>query len=82
MSILMFSGMRTPLLLFVFTNKYCKSYIYATMSKKQPDITVKLRLTLFWPIVFFSVLIMLGWFPYSDIWADVKLSFLWMFCKT
>ena len=31
---------------------------------------------------FFSVLIMLSWFPYGDIWADVDLSSLWMFCKT
>ena len=31
---------------------------------------------------FFSVLIMLGWFPYGDIWADVELSSLWVFCKT
>ena len=28
---------------------------------------------------FFSVLIMLGWFPYGDIWADVELSSLWVF---
>ena len=28
---------------------------------------------------FFPVLIMLGWFPYRDIWADVELLSLWMF---
>ena len=31
---------------------------------------------------FFSVLIMRGLFSYGDIWADVELSSLWMFCKT
>ena len=30
---------------------------------------------------FFSVLIMLGWFPYGDIWADVELSTMWVFVK-
>ena len=30
---------------------------------------------------FFSGLIMLGWFPYGDIFMDVELSSLWMFCK-
>ena len=38
----------------------------------QLGIAVKLRLTLFWLIVF-SLLIMLGWFPYSDIRADEEL---------
>ena len=61
--ILMFSGMRKPILSFVFREKYCKVYIYANMNKKQPDIAVKLRLALFWLIVVFSLLIMLGWFP-------------------
>ena len=28
---------------------------------------------------FFSVLILLGWFPYGDIWADMELSSLWGF---
>ena len=31
---------------------------------------------------FFSVSIMLGWLPYGDIWSDVELLSLWMFCKT
>ena len=61
MSILMFSGIRKPILSFDFRNKYCKVYIHANMN---------------------NVLIMLGWFPYGDIWADVGLSSLWMFCKT
>ena len=29
--------------------------------------------------IFFSVLIMFGWLPYGDIWADVELSSLWVF---
>ena len=33
MSILMFSGMRKPMLLFVFRKKYCEVYIYANMNK-------------------------------------------------
>ena len=34
MSILMFSGMRKPILSFVFRKKYCPVYSYANMSKK------------------------------------------------
>ena len=75
MSILMFSGMRKPILSLVFKKKvYLCKY-----EQKQADIAVKLRLTLFWLIVFFPVLIMLGWFPYGDRWADVELLSLWMF---
>ena len=50
MSILMFSGIRKPILSFVFRKKYCKVYIYANMSKNN---RISLRLTLFLPIVFF-----------------------------
>ena len=35
MSILMFSGMRKPILLLVFRKKYCKVYIYANMNKNK-----------------------------------------------
>ena len=78
MSILMFSGMRKPILSFVFRKKYCKVYIYANISKitgyrseTAPNIV--------FADSFFSVLIMLGWFPYGDIWSDVELP---SFCKT
>ena len=37
------------------------------MSFETTGIAVKLRLALFCLIVFVSVLIMLGWFPYGDI---------------
>ena len=47
MSILMFSGMRKPILSLVFSLYLCK------YEQKQADIAVKLRLTLFWLIVFF-----------------------------
>ena len=50
MSILMFSGMRKPILSFVFRKKYCKVYIYANMSKNN---RISQRLTLFLLIVFF-----------------------------
>ena len=33
MSILMFSGMRKPIISFAFRKKYCQVYIYANMSK-------------------------------------------------
>ena len=35
MSILMFSGMRKPILSLVFRKKYCKVYIYANMNKNK-----------------------------------------------
>ena len=67
MSILLLSGMRKPILAFVFRKKYCKVSIYANISKNNSmDIAVELRLTLFRLIVF-SLLIMLDWFPYGDI---------------
>ena len=47
MSILMFSGMRKPILSLVFSLFLCK------YEQKQADIAVKLQLTLFWLIVFF-----------------------------
>ena len=74
MSTLMFSSMKKPILSFVFRKKYCKVYIYANMIKTAANIV--------FADSFFSVLIMLGWFPYGDLWANVELSSLWMFCKT
>ena len=44
MSILMFSGMGNPILLFVFKKNIVKS-IFMHHEQKQPDIAVKLRLT-------------------------------------
>ena len=63
---------------FVFRKEYCKVYIYANISK-----TAGYRSETVSNIVladsFFAVLIMLGWFPYSDIWVDVELSSFWGF---
>ena len=76
----MFSGMRKLILSFVFRKKYCKIHIYANMSKTtgyHSETGANIVL-----VDFFTVLIMLGWFPYGDFWADVELSFLWMVCKT
>ena len=77
MSIIMFPGMRKPIISFVFRKKYCKVYIYANISKKRPDIAVKLRLTLFWLIVFFCFdyawLVPLRW--YLDGWGALKNHF-------
>ena len=56
MSILIFSGMRTQIRSFVFS----KSLYLCKYKQKQPDIAVKLRLTLFWLIVFFLFLFCLA----------------------
>ena len=76
MSILMFSANS----FICFQEKILKSLYLCKYEQKLFDIAVKLRLTWFWLIFFFVIL--LGWFPYGDIWADVELSSLWMFCKT
>ena len=72
--------MRKPILSFVFRKKYCNVYIYRQKYKqKQYRSETEANIVL---ADVFSVLIMLGWFPYGDIWADVELSSVWMFCKT
>ena len=80
MSIPMFSGTRKPIVSFVFRKKYFKVYIHANISKTtgyRSETAVNIVLT----DSFFSVLIMLGWFPYGDIWTDLELSSLWIFYK-
>ena len=81
MSILMFSCMRKPILSFVIRKKYCKVYIYANMSKTT-GYRSETAANIVFADSFFSALTMLGWFPYGDIWADMELSSLGMFCKS
>ena len=78
MFLLMFSGMRTQILSFVFRKKCCKVYIYANISEKD-GYRSEAATNIVLADRFFSVLLMLGWFPYGDIWADVELSSLWVF---
>ena len=79
MSILMFSVWESHFL-HLFLEKNIVKYLCKSYKQRQVDIAVKLRLTLFWLIVFF-LLIMLGWLSSSDIWADEELSSLRIFAK-
>ena len=61
MSILMFSGMRKPILSLVFRKKYCKVYIYANMNKnKRNRSETETAANIVLADSFFPVLIMLG----------------------
>ena len=73
----MFAGMRKPIISFIFEKKSCKVYIYENISKKN-GYHSETAANIVLADSFFPALIMLGWFPYGDIWADVELSSLWI----
>ena len=74
----MFSGMRKQILSLVFRKNIVKS-IFMQIWAKTTGYRSETATNIVLADRFFSVLIMIGWFPYGDIWADVELSSLWFF---